>query len=105
MAWYYDVPCDHDNNPCLLLGYLVSCSQFPDSFREDLYWLSREGQLQGMLPCLKGCSHSFFSTVLPPQTTDTKREPAGDEETGGLHVYFDDGHGGICCLKPHNVIQ
>ena len=97
------------------LGYLVSCSQFPDSFREDLYWLSSEGQLLGMLPFLKGCSHSFFSTVLPPRSvparttladaTQSEREPAGDEENGGLHVYFDDGHGGICCLKPHDVIQ
>lgn len=90
------------------LGYLVSCSQFPDSFREDLYWLSSEGRLQGMLPCLKGHSHSFFSTVLPSRTVpsaDAEREPIESVENGGLHVYFDDGHGGICCIKPHHVIQ
>ena len=42
-----------------LLGYLVASSVFHNRQREDVYWLSREGRLLGVIPCLGSGPHSF----------------------------------------------
>ena len=50
------VMLSHDTS---LLGYLVVSSVFHNRQREDIYWLSREGRLLGVIPCLASGLHSF----------------------------------------------
>jgi len=90
-------------------GYLVSVTQFPDQFREEVYWLSEDGKLLGMLPCLGAGPRSFVSATLGPRSGNAASTPVsphtrgrglGDEEDGGLYMFFSDGQGGICCVRP-----
>lgn len=79
-------------------------SQFPDSFRMELYLLSLNGSLLGILPCLGHAPHSFFSVSLPPSRADPLDKESEEVYPGGVHVYFNDGLGGICCLRPQDVL-
>ena len=96
-----------------IAGYMVSVTQFPNQFREDIYWLSEVGKLLGMLPFLGKGPRSFVSATLEPrcsqpQTTPTSPLPKAveenrqleDDDGGGLYVFFNDGLGGICCIRP-----
>ena len=87
---------------------MISASQFPDSFRTDIYWLSTRGSLLGMLPCLGSGKRSFFSISLPPKIPskclENKSEILEKEYEGGMYVYFDDGTGGICCIRLKDII-
>ena len=92
----------------------MSVTQFPDHFREEIYWLSESGQLLGILPAVGKGPHGFFSTVLDKSklsTTHTAPQPVvgemqkdqkdcGDDDDRGLYVFFNDGMGGIACLRP-----
>ncbi len=86
----------------------MNVTQFPDQFREEVYWLSETGRLLGMLPCLGAGPRSFVSATLPPRpkaaAPPTSPTAVGgreeDEEEGGLRVFFSDGQGGICCVRP-----
>lgn len=93
----------------------MSVTQFPDHFREEIYWLSESGQLLGVLPTVGKGPHGFFSTVLdksklsPSRTTPQPvagemQKGCGDDDDvdddGGLYVFFNDGMGGIACLRP-----
>ena len=86
------------------LGFLVCTSQFPDYLRMDLYWLSPVGTLLGLLPCLGPDHRSFFSVTLSPLSSNMDL-PNTDKEPGGTYVYFDDGLGGICCIRLQDVIN
>ena len=46
------------------IGYLVASSVFHNRQREDVYWLSREGRLLGVIPCLGSGPHSFCTKFL-----------------------------------------
>lgn len=87
------------------LSLMVCATQFPDSFRMDVYWLSLTGSLLGILPCLGQLPHSFFSLSLPPCLShDDSSDGSQELHPGGVHVFFDDGLGGICCLRPQDVL-
>ena len=96
-------------------GYIASVTQFPDHFREEIYWLSESGQLLGVLPSVGQGPHGFFSATLSPKSSSSlhktsveatsKDGAAGydddnDDDSAGLYVYFNDGMGGIVCLRP-----
>ena len=94
-----------------VLGYMLSVTQFPDQFREEVYWLSESGELLGMLPCLGAGPRSFLSATLNPRPSSgsvaatshyqTMEEKGLEEEedSGGHYVFFNDGQGGICCIR------
>ena len=89
-------------------------TQFPDNFREEVYWLSESGKLLGVLPSVGKGPHGFFSATLGPRSSSslhkqrvdiTLKEDANcddndDVDSGGLYVFFNDGMGGIVCLSP-----
>ena len=107
---------------------MVSVTQFPDSFREELYWLSESGLLLGMLPCLGAGPHSFLYATLaarppPPCATTDQGEPLSpsavdtsttdqgvpptdtvEDDGSGLYVFFSDGQGGIVCVRPSVIM-
>jgi hypothetical protein len=74
-------------------GALVTTGLFmsddPD-FTEQLLWLSITGELKGILPILGLGPHAFFPLSLRPK-------PDLQVKRSGLHIYFCDGRGGICC--------
>lgn len=80
---------------------MLSATQFPDRFREEMYWISETGRLLGVLPCLGAGPRSFISATLPPrpQSPGSPVSAEGGRE-GGLHVFFYDGKGAICCVRP-----
>ena len=89
-------------------------TQFPDHFREEIYWLSESGQLLGVLPSVGMGPHGFFSATLGPKSSSLLHKRSGaailkddantdycdDDDSGGLYVFFNDGMGGIVCLRP-----
>ena len=50
--------------PALLLGYLVANSVFHNRQRENVYWLSREEGVLGVIPCLGSGPRSFCTKFL-----------------------------------------
>ncbi|XP_065916020.1 uncharacterized protein [Dysidea avara] len=74
------------------IGYLVASSVFHDRQREDVYWLSREGKLLGVIPCLGGGPRSFCSKFL-----DVPSE--NGEDHSGVYAFFNDGYGGIGSVR------
>ena len=91
----------------------MSVTQFPDHFREEVYWLSESGQLLGVLPSVGKGPHGFFSANLPPKSSSSPHNMSGaailkddascdddDDNSEGLYIYFNDGMGGIVCLRP-----
>lgn len=92
-----------------VLGYMLSVTQFPDQFREEVYWLSESGELLGMLPCLGAGPRSFLSATLNPRPssgsvaahyqTMEEKDLEEEEDSGGHYVFFNDGQGGICCIR------
>ena len=77
-----------------LLGYLVASSVFHNRQREDIYWLSREGRLLGMIPCLGSGPHSFCTKFL-----EHKSSSEDGEDCFGTYTFFNDGYGGISSVK------
>ena len=57
-----------------LLGYLVTSSVFHNRQREDVYWLSREGRLFGLIPCLGSGPHSFCTKFLEHKSSSEDDE-------------------------------
>ena len=47
-----------------------------------------------MLPCLGYGNHCLFSAHLPNK----------GEYEGGIHIYFYDGEGAICCIRLNDVM-
>lgn len=95
-----------------VLGYMLSVTQFPDQFREEVYWVSESGELLGMLPCLGAGPRSFLSATLNPRPSsgsmaatsqyramEEKDLEEEEEDSGGHYVFFNDGQGGICCIR------
>ena len=91
----------------------MSVTQFPDHFREEIYWLSESGQLLGVLPSMGKGPHGFFSATLDPKSSSSLHKRSGgailkddastgdcNDDGGGLYVFFNDGMGGIVCLRP-----
>ena len=92
----------------------MSVTQFPDHFREEIYWLSDSGQLLGVLPSIGKGPHGFFSATLGPKSLaslhkrreeailedGTNTDGSDNDDGGGLYVFFNDGMGGIVCLRP-----
>ena len=74
-----------------LLGYLVASSVFHNRQREDVYWLSREGRLLGVIPCLASGPHSFCTKFL-----EHKSSSEVDKDISGTHTFCNDGYQ---CLK------
>ncbi|XP_065914709.1 uncharacterized protein [Dysidea avara] len=74
------------------IGYLVASSVFHDRQREDVYWLSREGKLLGVIPCLGAGPRSFCSKFL-----DVPSE--NGEDLSGVYAFFNDGYGGIGSVR------
>ena len=81
----------HDTS---LLGYLVVSSVFHNRQREDVYWLSREGRLLGVIPCLGSGPHSFCTKFL-----EHKSSSEDDEDPSGTYTFFNDGYGGISSVR------
>jgi len=69
-----------------MVRYLVASSVFPDRQREDFYWLSREGKLLGLIPCVAADPRS--SKFLDAPTAD-------GEDHSGVYAFFNDGYGGL----------
>ena len=72
-----------------------------------MLFLLHVGKLLGMLPCLGPGPHSFTSATLEPRASTQLGGMAGsscaeDEEDdgSGLYVFFSDGQGGVCCIRP-----
>ena len=93
----------------------MSVTQFPDHFREEVYWLSESGQLLGVLPSIGHGPHGFFSATLGPSSKPSSllhpgsrrvgnskedMDDVSDTDDSGLYVFFNDGMGGIVCLRP-----
>ena len=93
---------------------MVSVTHFLDHFREEVYWLTVTGRLQGILPCLGVGPRSFFSVTLDYKQISTGTVQGGGvmgedvtpvigEENecgeGGLFVYLNDGQGAIACVR------
>lgn len=94
----------------------MSVTQFPDHFREEVYWLSESGQLLGVLPSVGHGPHGFFSVTLGPSSKPSSSlhvhpgsgvgiskedtDDINDTDDSGLYVFFNDGMGGIVCLRP-----
>ena len=82
----------------------MSVTQFPDHFREDMYWLSTSGELLGVLPAVGKGPHGIISAVLKSNCTSlSSLKPTThteEEDNGGLYVFFNDGMGAIACLRP-----
>ena len=76
-----------------LLGYLVASSVFHNRQREDVYWLSREGRLLGVIPCLGSGPHSFCTNFLEHKSSSE------DEDLSGTYTFFNDGYGGISSVR------
>ncbi|XP_065915005.1 uncharacterized protein [Dysidea avara] len=74
------------------IGYLVASSVFHDRQREDVYWLSREGKLLGVIPCLGAGPRSFCSKFV-----DVPSE--NGEDHSGVYAFFNDGYGGIGSVR------
>jgi len=71
----------------------VASTVFPDRRREDVYWLSREGKLLGVIPCLGAGPHSFCSKFLDvPPSED-------GEDHSGVYAFFSDGYGGLASVR------
>ena len=82
---------------------MVSVTQCFDHFREEIYWLSESGQLLGVLPAVGRGPRGFFSVTLDKSSKPSSSSVSGGDEDGddgGLYVFFDDGMGGIACLRP-----
>ena len=85
------VMLSHDTS---LLGYLVVSSVFHNRQREDVYWLSREGRLLGVIPCLASGPHSFCTKFL-----EYKSSSEDDDDLSGIYTFFNDGYGGISSVR------
>ena len=72
----------------------MTSSVFYDRQREDVYWLSREGRLLGMIPCLGSGPHSFCTKYL-----EYKSSRGDDEDLSGTYTFFNDGYGGISSVR------
>lgn len=70
----------------------MASSVFPDRQREDVYWLSREGKLIGVIPCLGAGPRSFCSKFLDVPSENT-------QDHSGVYVFFNDGYGGIASVR------
>ena len=86
----------------------MSVTHFPDHFREEIYWLSEFGQLLGVLPALGKGPRGFLSATLDKSSKSSRQTTCSvasgvdddDDDDGGLYVFFNDGMGGIACLRP-----
>lgn len=79
-----------------------------------MYWLSESGKLLGVLPSVGKGPHGFFSATLGPKSSsslhqgrvdatlkdDASYDDDDDDDSGGLYVFFNDGMGGIVCIRP-----
>ena len=83
-----------------------------------MYWLSESGKLLGVLPSVGKGPHGFFSATLGPKSSsslyqgrvdashatvlkdDASCDDGDDDDSGGLYVFFNDGMGGIVCVRP-----
>ena len=91
MLAYQLVMLSHDMS---LLGYLVASSVFHNRQREDVNWLSREGRLLGVIPCLGSGPHSFCTKYL-----EHKSSSKDDKDVSGTYTFFNDGYGGISSVR------
>ena len=69
---------------------------FQEHFREEMYWLSKEGRLVGVIPSL-GCGPHGFLPLCPDKDGNLSKQ--FDDTADHLLLYYADGHGGICCSK------
>ena len=70
----------------------MASSLFHDRQREDVYWLSREGKLVGVIPCLGAGPRSFCTKYL-----DVPLE--NGEDCSGVYAFFNDGYGVIGSVR------
>ena len=85
-------------------------------FRDEICWISNSGQLLRVLPVVGKGPHGFFSVFLQnprkpksssdhsrsAQVLEDKKITKCDDDGSGLYVFFNDGMGGISCLRPYN---
>ena len=80
------------------VGYIVNTTNFVDHFREELYWITVRGQLEGVLPCLGVGPRSFLSITLSGRG-ETPVDLEEVEYRQGLYLYFNNGQGAIACVQ------
>ena len=71
----------------------MGSSVFHNRQREDVYWLSREGRLLGVIPCLGSGPRSFCTKFLEHKSSSE------DDDHSGTYTFFNDGYGGISSVK------
>lgn len=87
--------------PSITEGFLVSTTMDTNRenkmSREHILHFDYDGMLCGILPFLGPGPRSFYPVYLPgkPELSAT----SSDHGKSGWHVFFRDGHGGICCLR------
>ena len=77
-------------------GHIVVSSLVRDQTREEMYWLTTDGRLCGIVPCLGHEPHSFLALT---QTDSGELMPHEGGEEADILLYFNDGQGAICCVK------
>ncbi|XP_071792593.1 uncharacterized protein [Asterias amurensis] len=82
-------------------GFVVAASHedfFQDPYyRENLYWFSVSGVIQGIHPMLGKSPHCLYAVPLQTKDDTTPGEDARREKC--WHLFFDDGLGALCCIK------
>ena len=83
-------------------GLVVAASLYEDVskdpyYRENLYWFSVSGVIQGIHPMLGKSPHCFYAVPLQTKDDTTPGEDARREKC--WHLFFDDGLGALCCIK------
>ena len=76
--------------------WLVQCFT-TDRKRENVFWLSREGRLIGVIPCLGTVGsdpHDFCTKFL-----EHKSSSEDDKDFYGTYTFFNDGYGRISSVR------
>lgn len=79
-----------------LAGHIVVVSLVKKQTREEMYWLTTDGRLCGIVPCLGHEPHSFLALN---QTESGELVPYEAGVATDILLYFNDGQGAICCTK------
>ena len=79
-----------------LVGHIVVASLVEEQTREEMYWLSTDGRLCGIVPGLGHEPHSFLA-LNKTESGELMLYEAG--MMTDVLLYFNDGQGAICCTK------
>ena len=65
----------------------------------NVYHVTYDGQIKGVLPLLPGLEHQFKAAHLPANPTLADKHPELPFSEAGWYVYFHDGSGAIACFR------